>query len=84
MFNLHQGGGSVNEYYVNLKGVMAKLANYHHMTIGAQVHQTQCNEFVVAKLLSRLDESLLPVHDQILSDESTIFIKSTDTSLACL
>ena len=70
IFNFCQDGQSVNIYFVVLKGKWDELTDYHPITIDTTVLKQQREEFLVAKFLSELDDSLSHVRQSFLSDSA--------------
>ncbi|KAK4402403.1 Retrovirus-related Pol polyprotein from transposon RE1 [Sesamum angolense] len=70
LFSLKQDGRAVSDYFALLKGTSDEILLYHPLSSDAQIRQAQWEDFLVAKFLSGLDNSLKVVRDHLLASDS--------------
>ncbi|KAL0293790.1 UNVERIFIED_CONTAM: hypothetical protein Sangu_3231200 [Sesamum angustifolium] len=70
LFSLKQDGRAVSDYFALLKGTSDEILLYHPLSCDAQTRKAQWEDFLVAKFLSGLDNSLKVVRDHLLASDS--------------
>ncbi|KAL0289695.1 UNVERIFIED_CONTAM: hypothetical protein Sangu_2605800 [Sesamum angustifolium] len=70
IFSLKQDGRTVSDYFALLKGTSDEILLYHPLSCDAQTRKAQWEDFLVAKFLSCLDNSLKVVCDHLLASDS--------------